>query len=299
MSGRRDAAPAGSRASAARCTAGRPSIGRADSSSATRRPGPGRRCAWAGRTARVRRRIARRVHRAAGRPGSTRRAWSSGWRGSTGRRASGHSWARKPAASAYGRAPGSSSTPVGLGEPSSRLISLGCCCACVPVPAAAPGCRMVTGPGPAIACHSSVPHAVLSIVVAGGSLRSAATRPSRCSTTWSPGSSPQSSALQTKPLPDLEHFHADGGQYLEPRVMRASGKSEPAGSVMRWVSEPRPKRCCPVMVNSKNEQLPLGSWHGSLPVAMNSRYHIGGAITPGHWPSALTCVPLAQQRLTG
>jgi hypothetical protein len=94
------------------------------------------------------------------------------------------------------------------------------------------GATISAGPGPAFACHSSKPQAVFAIGCGGGWVSPGATLPSRRSTTWSPGSSPQSCALQVNPSPDFEHDHAEAGQYLDPRVIRASGKSDPGGSVM-------------------------------------------------------------------
>jgi hypothetical protein len=36
-----------------------------------------------------------------------------------------------------------------------------------------------------------------------------------------------------KTLPDFEHDHLEAEQYLGARTIRASGKSDPGGSVMR------------------------------------------------------------------
>jgi hypothetical protein len=103
---------------------------------------------------------------------------------------------------------------------------------------------------PVIARHSSTPQAVFSIGAGGGSVRFGATFPSSRTTTSSPGASPQSSTPQVKTSPSFEQDHLEAGQYLDPLVTRASGKSDPGGKVMRWVSAPRPKRSRPVTVNS-------------------------------------------------
>jgi len=83
---------------------------------------------------------------------------------------------------------------------------------------------------------------------------------------------------------------------LGARVTRASGKSDPGGKVIRCVSDPRPKRSPPTIVNSKWEQ--FGGMQGPLPVARKSRNHSGGAGMPGHWPSAFGVAPFKQHLLT-